>query len=123
MCVCVCVCVCVSYGSFFFLCCRASSRLDWMYQGAAARAAAASQDYLLGKAFDETKLVSKSDVIEASGSGPAVPGSLFVSDSSGPVDVMAKVREDPMFLIKKREKESLQSILDNPMKMREIGKV
>ena len=35
-------------------------------------------------------------------------------------DAMAKIREDPMFAIKKREQQSVKEIVTNPVKMRQL---
>jgi hypothetical protein len=38
-------------------------------------------------------------------------------------DTYAKVREDPLFLIKKQEQHSLESIMNNPIKMKQLAEV
>lgn len=38
-------------------------------------------------------------------------------------DMAAKVREDPLFLIKKKEEEARKLLLSNPVKMKQIQQV
>lgn len=38
-------------------------------------------------------------------------------------DTQSKIREDPLFLIKKTEQANIKSIVSNPLKMKEIQEV
>ena len=51
-----------------------------------------------------------------------VPGASFSSDANAntPVDLAAKVRDDPLFLIKKKEEEKKKEFLHNPLKMKHL---
>lgn len=40
-----------------------------------------------------------------------------------PKDLLYKVREDPLFGIKKKEQDNVRSIMDNPFKMQQIRQV
>ncbi len=49
------------------------------------------------------------------------PGASFVNDISDPVkDMAAKIKEDPLFLIKKKEDDSKKELIKNPIKLRKL---
>ncbi len=50
-------------------------------------------------------------------------GSLFTGTVNVAQDAASKIRDDPLLAIKQQEQKALNSILSNPMKMREIEKV
>ncbi|XP_062844183.1 pre-mRNA-splicing factor CWC25 homolog isoform X2 [Trichomycterus rosablanca] len=102
---------------------RKDERLDWMYQGPGGQIS--REEYLLGRPID--KQVTQQ--YEEQESGPSsetglLPGSIFSSDTSvNSLDLAAKIREDPLFEIRKREEEKKKSVLTNPVKMKEIRKM
>ena len=53
------------------------------------------------------------------------PGALFLgSNAAGSsADLAVKVREDPLFLIKKKEQEARKQLVSNPVKMKQLHKV
>lgn len=102
---------------------KKDDRLDWMYQGPAGQIS--RDEYLLGRPIDKQIMQQ----YEEPESGPSaetglLPGSIFNSDTAvNSLDMAAKIREDPLFEIRKREEEKKKSVLTNPVKMREIRKM
>ncbi|XP_030000460.1 pre-mRNA-splicing factor CWC25 homolog isoform X1 [Sphaeramia orbicularis] len=99
---------------------KKDDRLDWMYQGPAGQVS--RDEYLLGRPIDK----QITDQYEEPESGPSaetglLPGSIFnpATPASG-LDLAAKIREDPLFEIRKREEEKKREVLTNPVKMKKI---
>ncbi|KAM9792878.1 pre-mRNA-splicing factor CWC25 homolog [Neosynchiropus ocellatus] len=99
---------------------RKDDRLDWMYQGAASQVS--RDEYLLGRPIDK----QITDQYEEQESGPSaetglLPGSIFnPTTAASTLDMAAKIREDPLFQIRKREEEKKREVLTNPVKMKKI---
>ncbi|EDO45900.1 predicted protein [Nematostella vectensis] len=94
---------------------KKSERLDWMYS---APGQINREEYLLGKPIDkQVDPLAKED--EGLGS---LPGASFTGDSSAnnASDLAAKVRDDPLFMIKKKEDEKKKELLQNPVKMKQL---
>ncbi|KAF5902915.1 pre-mRNA-splicing factor CWC25 [Clarias magur] len=102
---------------------KKDERLDWMYQGPGGQIS--REEYLLGRPID--KQITQQ--YEEPESGPSaetglLPGSIFNTETSmSSMDLACKIREDPLFDIRKREEEKKRSILTNPVKMKEIRKM
>ncbi|XP_076837933.1 pre-mRNA-splicing factor CWC25 homolog [Brachyhypopomus gauderio] len=102
---------------------KKDERLDWMYQGPAGQIS--REEYLLGRPID--KQITQQ--YEEQESGPSadtglLPGSIFNTTTSvSSLDMAAKIREDPLFEIRKREEDKKRSVLTNPVKMKEIKKM
>ncbi|XP_039516175.1 pre-mRNA-splicing factor CWC25 homolog [Pimephales promelas] len=102
---------------------KKDDRLDWMYQGPAGQIS--RDEYLMGRPID--KQITQQ--FEEPESGPSaetglLPGSIFNPTSSASTnDMAAKIREDPLFEIRKREEEKKRGVLTNPVKMKEIQKM
>ncbi|XP_077460665.1 pre-mRNA-splicing factor CWC25 homolog [Stigmatopora argus] len=99
---------------------KKDDRLDWMYQGPSNQVS--RDEYLMGRAIDK----QITDQYEEPESGPSaetglLPGSIFgpVATASS-MDVAAKIREDPLFEIRKREEAKKREVLTNPVKMKKI---
>ena len=99
---------------------KRSDRLEWMYKGTHN---INRDEYLLGKRIDkqvDNVLQAADREKEALSSGP---GALFVpTDSDVSVDLAAKIREDPLFAIRKREEERKKALLNNPVKLSQLKK-
>ncbi|TKS69304.1 CWC25-like protein [Collichthys lucidus] len=99
---------------------KKDDRLDWMYQGPAGQVS--RDEYLLGRAIDK----QITDQYEEPESGPSaetglLPGSIFnPTTPASNLDLAAKIREDPLFEIRKREEEKKREVLTNPVKMKKI---
>ncbi|XP_042158656.1 pre-mRNA-splicing factor CWC25 homolog isoform X2 [Oncorhynchus tshawytscha] len=91
-----------------------------MYQGPGGQVS--RDEYLLGRPID--KQITQQ--FEEPESGPSeqtglLPGSIFnPSTPASNLDMAAKIREDPLFDIKKREEEKKREVLTNPVKMKKI---
>ncbi|XP_077104714.1 pre-mRNA-splicing factor CWC25 homolog [Siphateles boraxobius] len=102
---------------------KKDDRLDWMYQGPAGQIS--RDEYLMGRPID--KQITQQ--YEEPESGPSaetglLPGSIFnPTGSASTNDMAAKIREDPLFEIRKREEEKKRGVLTNPVKMKEIQKM
>ncbi|KAJ8364929.1 hypothetical protein SKAU_G00137600, partial [Synaphobranchus kaupii] len=95
-------------------------RLDWMYQGPGGQVS--REEYLLGRPID--KQITQQ--YEEPESGPSaqnglLPGSIFCPTTpASALDLATKIREDPLFAIRKREEEKKREVLTNPVKMKKI---
>lgn len=99
---------------------KKDEKLDWMYQGPGGMVN--RDEYLLGRPVDKFIL----DKMEDPESGPStetglLPGSIFsTSGAASSLDIANKIREDPLFMIRKREDEKRREVLKNPVKMKKI---
>ncbi|XP_061628210.1 pre-mRNA-splicing factor CWC25 homolog isoform X1 [Phyllopteryx taeniolatus] len=99
---------------------KKDDRLDWMYQGPSSQVS--RDEYLMGRPIDK----QITDQYEEPESGPSaetglLPGSIFSPvTATSSLDMAAKIREDPLFEIRKREEEKKREVLTNPVKMRKI---
>lgn len=80
-------------------------RLEWIYTGDRNK----SDDYLLGKKYDGNTPV---DTTTAAAEDESI--------TTSTVDLANKIREDPLFLIKKREIEETKRLLENPVRLKQI---
>ncbi|KAF7723729.1 RNA-splicing factor [Apophysomyces ossiformis] len=102
-----------------------SDRLDWMYaapnQGAAKPGSNEMEDYLLGKKNVDDLLRNKA-ASETVASSADERFALSNANANTERDIQAKIREDPLLMIKKREQQALKAIVDNPIRMKELTK-
>ena len=102
---------------------KRSERLDWMYAGPSHMNQDLQEDYLLGKKSVSSLIETAPSISDLS----AASGSLFmknIEDGAGASmserDMEAKIREDPLFAIKKREQEMLNRIMANPARAKKM---
>ncbi|KAF9953621.1 RNA-splicing factor [Mortierella alpina] len=100
---------------------KRSDRLDWMYQAApsaGARDEKDLEDYLLGKRRVDD-ILNKDSGMKAlskdSNSFMSQP-----SKANSVKDIQSKIREDPLLAIKRREQASMEALMKNPIKMRQL---
>lgn len=77
------------------------------------------EEYLLGKKSVDNLLRSKGEVQKVNDS----VNERFSFNTANPInerDTAAKIREDPLLAIKRREQEAVKAIMNNPLKMREL---
>ncbi|KAK3742814.1 hypothetical protein RRG08_064213 [Elysia crispata] len=92
----------------------AASGIGWMYKGDKPE----SEEYLLGKKIDkhvegeEDKKEDEASIIF----GERIKANIAL-------DVAAKMREDPLFAIRRKEEESRKKLLENPIRMKELQKL
>ncbi len=80
-------------------------RLEWIYSGDRTK----SEDYLLGKKYDAD---SQSKTVPENNEEAAAAAST--------IDLANKIREDPLYLIKKKEIEQKKKILENPVRLKQL---
>ncbi|KAM4623261.1 pre-mRNA-splicing factor CWC25 homolog [Discoglossus pictus] len=99
---------------------KKDEKLDWMYQGPGGMVN--REEYLLGRPIDKFIM----DKVQDPETGPStetglLPGSIFNSSTAtSALDMANKIREDPLFMIRKREDEKKREVLKNPVKMKKI---
>lgn len=96
---------------------KKGERLDWMY-AAAAGAQVDHELYLLGRPVDK----AVDPMAQENEEDFSAPGASFMNDTGANTanDLAAKVRDDPLFLIKKKEEEKRKELLNNPVKMKQL---
>lgn len=100
---------------------KKDDRLDWMYQGPAALVD--REQYLTGRTLDKTfdileQMENKNQTYETS---TDQPGAIFSQPTVNvTVDLANKIREDPLFSIRKRETDQKKQLLNNPVKMKQL---
>ncbi|KAI9592067.1 Pre-mRNA splicing factor-domain-containing protein [Syncephalis fuscata] len=106
---------------------KRAERLEWMYaagpgQSAATRNADLEQ-YLLGKKRVDDIVDAGHTVDELSANSTSIFQQAMNQKANNIRDTFAKVREDPLLMIKKREQQSLENIMSNPVKMKQLAEV
>lgn len=99
---------------------KKQERLDWMYQGVAGLVD--REQYLLGRKVDKNFEIMKKeeDGVEDKNEDQQ-PGSIFtMAPTNAAVDLENKIREDPLFAIKKQEMKTKKTLLSNPVKMKHL---
>uniref|UniRef100_A0A182KGD2 Cir_N domain-containing protein n=1 Tax=Anopheles christyi TaxID=43041 RepID=A0A182KGD2_9DIPT len=110
-------------------------KLEWMYQGPSQLVN--REEYLLGRTIDKTfEELDAQEKASNSTFGVAQPKNHVEHEcipfsirqhkeglSNDQVDLARKLMEDPLMLIKQREMESRQKILQNPVKLKELHRL
>lgn len=99
---------------------KRQERLDWMYQGVAGFVD--REQYLLGRKVDKNFEILKKeeDGVEEKDEDQQ-PGAIFnMQTTNAAVDLDNKIREDPLFAIKKQEMKTKKTLLSNPIKMKHL---
>ncbi|KAI8890344.1 hypothetical protein K501DRAFT_237412 [Backusella circina FSU 941] len=102
-----------------------SNKLDWMYASPNANLNSSAnndmEDFLLGKKNVDQLLRAKQkqEVDEATSTDRF---QLSNGNANTERDIQAKIREDPLLMIKKRQQMALKAIVDNPMRLKELKK-
>lgn len=94
-----------------------SEKLGWMYQDGKPE----TEEYLLGRRVDKFIDNEKDEKAEAERSAP---GAIFseVMARRADLDMQTKMREDPLYAIRKKEEEARRRLLANPIKMKQLQK-
>ncbi|KAJ8729297.1 hypothetical protein PYW08_000878 [Mythimna loreyi] len=99
------------------------NRLSWMYDKPDKKVD--QEAYLLGKSIDknaEQADKAEQDVIPAV-SRRVVGSSMLTSAGDTQVDMSRKIREDPLLLIKERERAARAALLNNPLQRRRLAEL
>ncbi|XP_071433385.1 pre-mRNA-splicing factor CWC25 homolog isoform X2 [Pithys albifrons albifrons] len=99
---------------------KREEKLEWMYQGPGGMVN--REEYLMGRPVDKFILEKAEDKEPGCSSETGLlPGSIFAKSGANSVlDMANKIREDPLFMIRKREEEKKREVLNNPVKMKKI---
>ena len=93
--------------------------MNWIYEAPGDNVN--REDYLLGKKVDKYVDPSLQAAEREKHLLATTPGALFASASSNAtVDLENKIREDPLFEIKKREQEAKKRLASNPVKLKQL---
>jgi hypothetical protein len=97
---------------------RDGREMEWLYKSPGVD----REQYLLGRKIDrqvDPLLASEEREKQALATGP---GALFTGPNaaSSTADLATKVKEDPLFLIRKREEEARRRLASNPVKIKQL---
>jgi len=98
---------------------KRAEKLEWMYATPATGSGANSndlEDYLLGKKRVDKLLVGD----ENQALGASHKNFIAIQHANTIRDTAAKVREDPLFMIKQQEQAALQALRENPLRLKEM---
>ncbi|XP_065568167.1 pre-mRNA-splicing factor CWC25 homolog [Artemia franciscana] len=100
-----------------------SSKLDWIYQKKTAEGE--HEDFLLGKRIDKSFEASKSQSLESRVGFADIPQPTLRATSPAKAEVYNSIhtKEDPLFLIKQREEAARQSLLNHPVRLKQLQKL
>ncbi|XP_049867709.1 pre-mRNA-splicing factor CWC25 homolog isoform X2 [Pectinophora gossypiella] len=94
-------------------------RLHWMYDKPDKKAQ--HEDYLLGKAIEKNyDQPEKSDDVIPAVARRVVGSSMLASGGDTQVDLARKMREDPLLLVKERERAARAALLNNPLHRKKL---
>jgi len=94
-------------------------RLDWMYATPASGSGQNPnelEDYLLGKKRVDKILIGD----ENAKVGASHKNFIAVQNANTQRDILAKVREDPLLAIKQQEQAAYQSLMSNPLRLKQL---
>lgn len=99
---------------------KRQERVDWMYQGVAGLVD--REQYLLGRKVDKNFEIAKKEEEGVEDKNEDLqPGAIFtMAPTNAVVDLENKIREDPLFTIKKQEMKTKKTLLSNPVKMKHL---
>ncbi|KAH7106926.1 Pre-mRNA splicing factor-domain-containing protein [Auriculariales sp. MPI-PUGE-AT-0066] len=98
---------------------KRQERLDWMYATPASGSttnAADLEEYLLGKKRVDKMLIGD----EHAKLGAAHKDFIAVQNANTQRDILNKIREDPLLAIKQQEQAALESLRNNPLRLKEL---
>jgi len=91
---------------------KSGDRLEWMYS---VKKGPSTEEYLLGKPLTEKEEDKELEQLAKK------PGSLWTEgNKNSALDAVAKVKDDPLLVIRQQEQQALKSIITNPLKMKKI---
>lgn len=97
----------------------AKNKMNWIYEAPGDNIN--REDYLLGKKVDKYVDPTLQAAEREKHLLATTPGALFAGASvNATVDLENKIREDPLFEIKKREQEAKKRLANNPVKLKQL---
>jgi len=98
---------------------KGQERLDWMYAAGPNQSSSAKaqelEDYLLGKKRIDSLIEQGTSIEKLSVDSKEIFSSISNPNANNYRDTQSKIREDPLFLIKKTEQANIKSIVSNPL--------
>ena len=103
------------------------SQLDWMYTPSASSTNIVSEDkeaYLLGKKRIDKLVDSGASIasLDKTNVFKASTSTIYGVNANSDRDMQAKIRDDPLFMVKQREQAYLKAALQNPIQLRNLQK-
>lgn len=102
-----------------------SPKLEWMYKGVSGLVE--KEEYLTGRRIDKTfEIIQKEEGKKGDFDGieGEIPGSIFAPTTSAggsvTVDLATKLREDPLYEIRKEQQQQRKKLIENPVKMKRL---
>ena len=105
--------------------------MDWMYKGVSGLVD--REEYLKGRRIDKTfEVIDAAENPSAKGDldafEPAIPNSVLEPDQVGQsslvtIDLAAKLREDPLYEIRVKQREERKKLLQNPLKLKKLKNI
>mmetsp|Transcript_31923 Transcript_31923/g.83653 ORF Transcript_31923/g.83653 Transcript_31923/m.83653 type:complete len:400 (-) Transcript_31923:60-1259(-) len=93
---------------------KKQERVEFLYQG---HAPVDREAYILGKKIDKAVEIESKDDLDIGNA----PGAAFAQGNANTaMDLSRKVRDDPLFAIKRKEQEGVRSVLNNPVRMKQL---
>ncbi|CAG8791215.1 17808_t:CDS:2 [Cetraspora pellucida] len=106
---------------------KGPERLDWMYAAGPNQSSSAKaqelEDFLLGKKSVDKLIDNGTALSKLSSDSKDIFISTMNPNANTYRDTQAKIREDPLLLIKKTEQANIKAIVTNPLKMKELKEV
>ncbi|GAV07113.1 hypothetical protein RvY_16988 [Ramazzottius varieornatus] len=102
-------------------CCTMPDPMDWMYK----KPTIDTEAFLLGKPVDRSleQLENPEGCPTSNEDIGGKPGALFLeAAASAALEAEAKLREDPLYAIRKREEEQRRMLLNNPVRLKKLQK-
>lgn len=103
--------------------------IEWMYQDRSAfnKTEQTAEEYLLGKEVKESDLIANDKSKAESARDKFAKGLTFKGDrelkesyTTNENEAFLRLKEDPLMMIKQREMEMRQEVLNNPMTLKKI---
>ena len=103
--------------------------MDWMYRGVTGLVD--KEEYLTGRKVDKTFEIIHREETQTKGDldafEPSIPGSVFdsnqINNSLVTIDLATKLREDPLYEIRVKQREQRKKLLDNPLKLKKLKNI
>ncbi|KAI0034178.1 Pre-mRNA splicing factor-domain-containing protein, partial [Vararia minispora EC-137] len=98
---------------------KRTEKLEWMYTTPATGSAVNEnelEDYLLGKKRID-KILTADDNAKL---GASHKNFIAIQNANNARDIASKIREDPLFAIKQQEAAAYESLMSNPLKLKEL---
>nr|CAG8503483.1 1704_t:CDS:2 [Entrophospora candida] len=104
-----------------------NERLEWMYASAASHSNSAkaqeTEDFLLGKKRVDSLVEQGTSLSRLSADSKDIFMDTMNPNANSYKDIQSKIRDDPLFHIKKIEQAHIKAIVNNPLKLKRLQEV